>query len=191
MNKIKKGFTLIELLIVIALLGALAVALLAALDPLEQIKKGTDTGVRNTVSEISGSFTRYASVKSGAFPFVLNAPILWAAIGKSDGTPAQITTVGQVALDKVIQTGELKSDFFTLAGDQLDKIFIVGEYSDSIQKFYVCYKPTAKSFRADANTKYVIATPASDVAMTETATACDPTTGQNGAGLDCYWCAQQ
>ncbi|MFH0773343.1 MAG: prepilin-type N-terminal cleavage/methylation domain-containing protein, partial [bacterium] len=41
MKKITRGFTLIELLIVIALLGALAVALLAALDPLEQIKKGT------------------------------------------------------------------------------------------------------------------------------------------------------
>ena len=49
-----KGFTLIELLIVIALLGALAVGLLAALDPFEQLKKGTDTGTRNTVSEIQG-----------------------------------------------------------------------------------------------------------------------------------------
>lgn len=191
MNKIKKGFTLIELLIVIALLGALAVALLAALDPLEQIKKGTDTGVRNTVSEIAGSFTRYASVKSGAFPFVLNTPILWAAIGKTDGQPANLTTVGQLALDNVIKTGELKSDFFTLAGDQLDKIFIVGEYTDSIQKFYVCYKPTAKSFRSDANTKYIIPNPATDVAMTESASACDASTGQNVDGDDCYWCAQQ
>ena len=69
MKKFTKGFTLIELLIVIALLGALAVALLAALDPLEQINKGTDTGVRNTVAEISGSLVRYASVKSGIMPY--------------------------------------------------------------------------------------------------------------------------
>ena len=33
------GFTLIELLIVIALLGALAVGLLATIDPFEQLKK--------------------------------------------------------------------------------------------------------------------------------------------------------
>jgi len=58
----KKAFTLIELLIVIALLGALAVGLLAALDPFEQLKKGTDTGVRNTVSEVHGAIIRYYAV---------------------------------------------------------------------------------------------------------------------------------
>jgi len=63
MKKFTKGFTLIELLIVIALLGALAVALLAALDPLEQIKKGNDTGVRNTVAEIHGAMVRYSSLQ--------------------------------------------------------------------------------------------------------------------------------
>ena len=46
-----KGFTLIELLIVIALLGALAVGLLATIDPFEQLKKGRDTSKKNTVSE--------------------------------------------------------------------------------------------------------------------------------------------
>ena len=63
MKKFKSGFTLIELLIVIALLGALAVGLLAALDPFEQLKKGTDTGVRNMVSEIHGSAIRYYAIK--------------------------------------------------------------------------------------------------------------------------------
>jgi len=58
MKHFKQGFTLIELLIVIALLGALAVGLLAALDPFEQLKKGDDTGVRNTVSELLGSIVR-------------------------------------------------------------------------------------------------------------------------------------
>ena len=37
--RIQKGFTLIELLIVIALLGSLAVGLLATIDPFEQLKK--------------------------------------------------------------------------------------------------------------------------------------------------------
>ena len=49
MNK-NKGFTLIELLIVIALLGALAVGLIGAIDPFEQLKKGADTGVRDLVN---------------------------------------------------------------------------------------------------------------------------------------------
>ncbi|MFS8159790.1 MAG: prepilin-type N-terminal cleavage/methylation domain-containing protein, partial [Candidatus Roizmanbacteria bacterium] len=63
MNHKKSGFTLIELLIVIALLGALAVGLLAALDPFEQLKKGTDSGVRNTVSEIQGAAIRFYALK--------------------------------------------------------------------------------------------------------------------------------
>ncbi|MEK7634177.1 MAG: prepilin-type N-terminal cleavage/methylation domain-containing protein, partial [Patescibacteria group bacterium] len=64
MRKFYAGFTLIELLIVIALLGALAVGLLAALDPFEQLKKGTDTGVRNTVSEVHGSIIRFYAIKN-------------------------------------------------------------------------------------------------------------------------------
>src|SRR3989339_155227 len=61
---LSKGFTLIELLIVIALLGALAVGLLAALDPFEQLKKGTDTGVRNTAGEFQGASIRYYAIKN-------------------------------------------------------------------------------------------------------------------------------
>jgi prepilin-type N-terminal cleavage/methylation domain-containing protein len=64
-----KAFTLIELLIVIALLGALAVGLLAALDPFEQLKKGTDTGVRNTVSEVHGAIIRYYAVTGNKMPW--------------------------------------------------------------------------------------------------------------------------
>ena len=63
-SQISKGFTLIELLIVIALLGALAVGLLATVDPFEQLKKGTDTSRRNTTSEIYNSMIRYYSVKN-------------------------------------------------------------------------------------------------------------------------------
>ena len=53
-----KGFTLIELLIVIALLGALAVGLLATIDPFEQLKKAViqACGIpyQNFITRISG-----------------------------------------------------------------------------------------------------------------------------------------
>lgn len=182
MKKIKKGFTLIELLIVIALLGALAVALLAALDPLEQIKKGTDTGVRNTVAEIQGAFVRYTSLQGGVMPF-------------SAGTLA-FTTVGSAgpayeALQKVIQQGELKSDFVALAGKQLDSIYITGinDPSNGTQTVSVCYSPTSKSFKADQNTKFVKGD-GSVIDDTGAASACPQASGSDGAGNPCYWCVR-
>jgi prepilin-type N-terminal cleavage/methylation domain-containing protein len=179
MKNNRKGFTLIELLIVIALLGALAVALLAALDPLEQIKKGTDTGVRNTVSEISSSFTRYASVKSGAMPYA--STIDWGTVGTTAGSPAYD------AIASVITTGELKTDFMSLAKDQLSKIFVVADQTRS----YVCFAPGAKAFKSDANAKFV-APAAGTTTMVEDTTcyAGTGTPGTNDSGAVCYWCVR-
>lgn len=177
MKKFTKGFTLIELLIVIALLGALAVALLASLDPLEQIKKGTDTGIRNTVAEIGSSFTRYASVKAGVLPYA--STIDFGTVG---------TTPGGVAYDAivdVIATGELKADFIALAKTQLSEIYVTADQ----EKAYVCFWPKAKSFRADANAKFTEVAGTAGTMLEKT--DCD----QNGtsaatAGLKCYWCVR-
>ena len=178
MKKITKGFTLIELLIVIALLGALAVALLAALDPLEQIKKGTDTGVRNTVAEISSAIIRYASVKSGSLPY--SGTIGWSSIGTANNTP------GYTALNAIIGAGELKADFLTLAKDQLDKIYIIADQSRS----YVCFAPGAKAFRVDANTKFVTVGGASVATMNEVADCDQNGTSAIAGGASCYWCVR-
>lgn len=179
MKNLKKGFTLIELLIVIALLGALAVALLAALDPLEQIKKGTDTGVRNTVSEIGSSFIRYSAVKGGSMPF---STIMWEAVGTSG------TTASYQAIQSVIDAGELKSDFFTLAKDQLDRIFITAVNDSGTQKAFVCFQPGSKSFRVDANTKFgLVQGTAGTMAQLE---GCDAGGTAAVGGGACYWCVQ-
>lgn len=150
--KSQQGFTLIELLIVIALLGALAVGLLAALDPFEQLKKGQDTGTRNTAAEVQASAVRFYSIKSF---------MPWCIDTLCTGTAAQpdqvsLTTLNgaayQTAVDAIVDTGELKADFVTLAGAQMDNIFVTG--TNDPAEISVCYKPTSKSFRADPNTKY-------------------------------------
>ena len=190
MKRITKGFTLIELLIVIALLGALAVALLAALDPLEQIKKGNDTGVRNTVAEISGAITRYAAVKGGTFPFptgTLNIDTGVIHAVATGATPAP-TNIPQVAVQSAVDAGELKTDFFSLAGTQLDKIAVAYTYNDTTQKFYVCFTPSSKSFRSDANTKFVKSATAG--LMDEKTCYANGTDSPTTGGNQCYWCSQ-
>ena len=57
--KIKAGFTMIELLIVIAVLGVLATAVLSAINPIEQINRGRDTGSRSDSEQLLSAFDRY------------------------------------------------------------------------------------------------------------------------------------
>lgn len=178
MRILKKGFTLIELLIVIALLGALAVALLASLDPLEQIKKGTDTGIRNTAAEIGSSFTRYSSVKSGALPYT--GMITWASVGTVTGGAAYD------AIQNVVGTGELKSDFLSLAKEQLNSIFIIADQ----ERAYVCFAPGAKAFRVDANAKFVTNAAGATAATMDERTDCGQGGTSTADGERCYWCVR-
>ncbi len=180
MKKLKLGFTLIELLIVIALLGALAVALLAALDPLEQIRKGTDTGVRNTVAEIHGGAIRYSALKGGVLPFSTTGTIPWTLIGS--GT--NMSPEGSTFIQNIVDAGELKSDFTKLAGTQLDRIYITGLNGSSDYKVSVCYAPQAKSFKLDANTKFGSA----NGEVVET-TDCPNAAGSGTSGV-CLWCVR-
>lgn len=183
MKKNKAGFTLIELLIVIALLGALAVALLAALDPLEQIKKGTDTGIRNTVGEVHSAMIRYTALQGGQLPFT--GTIDFQAIGTAG------TTESYTALQTVVSSGELKSDFIPLAGGQLANVFVTGINDGGNQIVNVCYQPSAKSFRTDANTKFNTA-PGSMVEDTTGVAngGCPQASGTNASGATCYWCVR-
>ena len=184
MKKITKGFTLIELLIVIALLGALAIALLAALDPLEQIKKGTDTGVRNTVAEIHGAMVRYSSLQGGQMPFT--GTLDFGSVGTDPVGTAYI------ALKKVVDQGELKADFIQLAGKQLDSIFITGinDPATGQQVVNICYAPTAKSFKQDLNTKFISKNAGSVDEEAAGGSNCPQVSGSNGAGKTCYWCVR-
>jgi prepilin-type N-terminal cleavage/methylation domain-containing protein len=66
MTAFKKGFTLIELLIVIAVLGVLAVVVLVAINPVQQLAKGRDTGRKSTVKQIGNALQAYYT-RSGSY----------------------------------------------------------------------------------------------------------------------------
>lgn len=173
-----KGFTLIELLIVIALLGALAVGLLAALDPFEQLKKGTDTGVRNTVSEIQGAVIRFYAIKN-QMPWCADAECATFEDSLDDPLVAVTADTLTDTIGNIVTSGELKTDFITLAGEAtLKKIFVFG--SNDVATVTVCYLPKAKSFTNDPNTKFNPAD-GTDIGCVNTG---DPTTNT------CLWCVK-
>jgi prepilin-type N-terminal cleavage/methylation domain-containing protein len=63
-----KGFTLIELLIVIAILATLAVVVLLALDPVQQLARTRDSGRSSTVTQLGHALESYGTVRNGAYP---------------------------------------------------------------------------------------------------------------------------
>lgn len=165
-----KGFTLIELLIVIALLGALAVGLLAAVDPFEQLKKGSDTSTRNTVSEFYNASIRFYS-SANRFPYP------WWTAGEISAKVGGMTA----ELSEIITAGELKEKFVELATSaRLNKIYVTS--TADAQGYYssiaVCFMPESKSFQKDSNTMFD--------AQGITGTDCKSA----GGATDCYWCVQ-
>lgn len=167
-NLSARGFTLIELLIVIALLGALAVGLLATIDPFEQLKKGRDTSLRNTVSEFYNANLRYYSTK-GYFPW-----------GQGNDTEGRAWPGFATSITELMNVGELKSRFPDLAGTgNLYKIYV---NSTSDEHVSVCFQPESKGIQEDANTIYL-----SSGALS-VATCKSQTTGT--AGASCYFCIQ-
>ncbi len=168
-----KGFTLIELLIVIALLGALAVGLLAAIDPFEQLKKGRDTSTRNTTAEFYNASIRYYST-NGNFP--------WNKGGTDNSFAAAVTMteaiISATALPDMITAGELKAKFYELAGiNNLGRIYITSPTTESIIS---CFIPESKSFKQDQNVVFdqTGGTTSGCVAQT------------SGGSTSCYWCIQ-
>jgi prepilin-type N-terminal cleavage/methylation domain-containing protein len=165
-NLTKKGFTLIELLIVIALLGALAVGLLAAVDPFEQLKKGRDTATRNTAAEFFNAMIRYYA-NAGKFP---------GSLGTANSSAAGLDTFG-AEITSMAQAGELKTDFYNLAGgsSNLSRIRVTVPSTESV---VVCFNPESKSFRNDKNTIYT----------DPEGIGTDPSACPNATSTSCYVC---
>ena len=163
----KKGFTLIELLIVIALLGVLAVGLLATIDPFEQLKKGRDTSTRNIVEEFYNAALRYYAINK-EFPWEDEPQT---AEDLSDG-------VMNTYVSMIYDAGELKEAFLYASG--LEDVYVSSTSCDgsgsACDDLTVCFNPESKAFRGDNNTKFGSAGTEYDE------TACGPTINS------CYWC---
>jgi prepilin-type N-terminal cleavage/methylation domain-containing protein len=139
--KKQAGFTLIELLVVIGILGILAAALIATIDPFEQLKKANDSNVKNTIVEFVNANIRYYTTHS-AMPWGVDTD-------NCDMPDTSNLTDLEPCLNDLITEGELKSAF-TTATNILTNITVFGDE----QSVTACFLPTSKAVQKDLNTKY-------------------------------------
>jgi prepilin-type N-terminal cleavage/methylation domain-containing protein len=157
MPKLHKGFTLIELLIVIAVLGILAVAVLSAINPIEQINRSRDTGSRSDAEQLLSAMDRYYAT-NGYYPWESSAETtgieqLWEAVSAT--TPIDDAAPAVPLLTKLSETGtaELKTSFTDrISKASYNTLYIYNSGAQGAST-YVCFNPKSSSFKKEAETR--------------------------------------
>lgn len=160
------GFTMIELLIVIAILGILAVAVLSAINPVEQINRGRDTGSRSDAEQLLSAIDRYNAF-AGYYP--------WQAVSDDPTTlglagdllewddSADVEDTAGCSVSEKLSTGsvgctgsdELKVTFFTRIFETSYNHLFIYNSGDPGASTYVCYPPRSKAFIDEANKRCI------------------------------------
>ena len=170
-KNLQKGFTLIELLVVIGILGILAAALIATIDPFEQLNKASDARTENTLIEFQNGLLRY---------YTLRGQLPWndaddECMGPGAAPAGESITDIEACLQNLIDQGELKGSFIN--SPDLDSIFVSEESTNNV---VLCYEPISKSKQRDVNTIY------DSVGDNTNQANCKSANGTE----DCYWCSR-
>jgi prepilin-type N-terminal cleavage/methylation domain-containing protein len=198
--KLNSGFTLVELLIVIALIGVLAVALVATLNPIEQVNKARDARYKNDAAEVLAGIERYYATQL-YYPWedevwgtdngygesedlgltsrmpgmgVCYAAAPGAGLVDDEVTGSCITTPDDVG--ELIKTDELKTSFANkepFREDALfdDKLYLWREANTS--GVYVCFIPKANSNRQVTTGLWDLGVPEDGVPTEKSQEDCD------------------
>lgn len=156
------GFTMIELLIVMSILGILSVAVLSAINPIEQINRGKDTGSQSDAEQLLSAIDRYyafnttypwqgtasgASDNKKAYPFTSIATAL--VYTDAAGTPGTTKI-----LDELKSADEIKNAFVSRLEKATNKLYLYYDGTDG-DNAYVCFKAQSNNFKKKAAARCV------------------------------------
>jgi prepilin-type N-terminal cleavage/methylation domain-containing protein len=177
-SKLRQGFTMIELLIVIAVLGILAVAVLSAINPIEQINRSRDTGSRSDAEQLLGAIDRfyanqgYYAWQSGAtdptdFAVLTQiTPIVPEVTGRAGCTMLETLSSGDETVASCTGSEELKLSFTnriteadTAGAPKANPLHLYydGEPGSSV---YVCFAPKSGAFKTESQKRCTEGLPA-------------------------------
>lgn len=167
MKKLAQGFTLVELLIVIGLLGAIALIVIAAINPIEQANRARDARYKADGSQLISAIERYYAAHSkfpwedcgtGSCPTSQDELTF---ITSSDDSVGLCSSSGCTTGGNLITNDELKTEFLgrdwvkaTTVGKQL----FIGKGSGTSSSVYACFYPLAKSTKDKAITDDTVRT---------------------------------
>lgn len=188
-----KGFTLVELLIVIALLGVIATIVIAAINPIEQANRATDSGNKADASNLVSALQRYYTGHND-YPWTILDPVNYPSADTAFVfTNAQNSLIGICSATgcasggELIVANELQSAFlsrkFVTATGSSGSIF-VGKGASASSGVFACWVPKSNSARqsAIAAGKVVDLSAAFVEGLPSYTTACDA--GPSAAGWD-------
>jgi type II secretory pathway pseudopilin PulG len=184
---------LVELLIVIGLLGAIALIVISAINPIEQANRARDTRFKSDAGQLISAIDRY---------FAANSEFPWMTVNSTYETDdpfgfitaanEEVGVCGATCTNDgvLITTNELKTefrnrDFIQKSATGLDKQILLGKETGSSASVYGCFIPLANSTKQAAVKASKVYQPDATTGARGTAvTTCD---GANGDGSGVNW----
>lgn len=195
-RKFNLGFTLVELLIVIGLLGAIALIVIAAINPIEQANRARDTRFKADGGQLISAIDRYFAARS-EFPWVTtesatNNDASYGFVSAGDQGIGLCTT--DCNTDGVlISNDELKPEFRNRdfidnhSGTDNSKKLFIGKETGTSESVYACFIPLSKATRQDAIADGKVYTISSSDGTRTVTTTCDADAA-NWVTNGCYVC---
>ncbi len=193
------GFTLVELLIVIGLLGAIALIVISAINPIEQANKARDARFKADASQLISAIERYYASNS-RFPWENcpggGCPTSQDQFGFITAADTGVGLCGDASCSTggiLVTSDELKTEFLTrdwVKATTVDKQILIGKDIGTSSSTYACFVPLAKATKDTAIANRTVRTNSFTGQGIPSSGACSTST-ENWVTNNCYVCVPE